>query len=101
MPGQLFEGNPVDEGTTGRSTDAPVPPAATSSCRSRALPARPFCLPSLPPYSKSSASHPQDDVLLRSSLLSRLPPPGTDAEKAAGRVIFPSPLRSQPGGRGV
>ena len=24
MPGQLFEGNPVDEGTTGRSTDAPV-----------------------------------------------------------------------------
>ena len=24
MPGHLFEGNPVDEGTTGRSTDAPV-----------------------------------------------------------------------------
>ena len=24
MPGHLFEGNPVDEGTTGRSTDTPV-----------------------------------------------------------------------------
>ena len=24
MPGQLFEGNPEDEGTTGRSTDPPV-----------------------------------------------------------------------------
>ena len=24
MPGQRFEGNPVDEGTTRRSTDAPV-----------------------------------------------------------------------------
>ena len=24
MLGHLFEGNPVDEGTTGRSTDAPV-----------------------------------------------------------------------------
>ena len=25
MPGHLFEGNPVDEGTTRRGTDIPVP----------------------------------------------------------------------------
>ena len=24
MPGHLFKGNPVDEGTTGRDSDAPV-----------------------------------------------------------------------------
>ena len=92
MPGHLFEGNPVAEGTTRRGTDTPVHrpqrPAGSTHSSMRGL--RP------PEQLERQAAFPSSDKTRPDSPVSTLQGPCGQSPKRRGSLRFLPPLEMRP-----